>query len=114
MAPKGFCFFKFVHLQYFFLQKKRFTGPVANGNEMIQLLKMYLIQCDTIVTQCISCNKIQCIYNSLHHLGHLKLILSLLNFLNLFFLPSLASYFLKSNILIEGGGGGGGGVIIFN
>ena len=68
-GPERFLLFQICALTVFILQKKR-TGPIANGNEIIQLLKMYLIKYDTIVTQCISCNKIQCIYNSLYLLGH--------------------------------------------
>ena len=69
-GPERFLLFQMCAFTVFSLQKKRFTGPVANGNKMIQLFKMHLIQYDIIVTQCISGNKIQCIYNSLYLLGH--------------------------------------------
>ena len=67
-GPERFLLFQICAFTVFFA-KEAFHRSVTNGNEMIQLLKMYLIQYDTIVTQCISCNKIQCIYNSPYLLG---------------------------------------------
>ena len=104
-GPERFLLFQICAFTVFFLQKNRVTGPVANGNEMIQLLKnvshTILYNC-----LCIPCHKIQCFYNSMYILGHLKLILSLLNFLNLFFFPFTCFLFFE-DILIGGGGRGG-------